>query len=131
MRYLMIIFLLATIGCTSVEIQQYSPITTGQIYVSEFTGSAGQIISNAIQIELHKQNFLVSQEQAKFILTGSAYFAGVSDGIAFELRDKKGNLYFRGNATTGGFLSASTAGKDVAKKIIKKIKKNPKKHLTN
>ncbi len=121
MRYLIIILLLATISCISVEVQQYSPITTGQIYVSEFTGSAGQIVSNAIQIELHKQNFLASREQAKFILTGSAHFIGETDGIAFELRDKKGNLYFRGNATTCGFVPPTAAGKDVAKKIIKKI----------
>ena len=129
MRPLTSIILLLLIGCVSTDIQQHRPVTAGQIYVSQFTGSAGPIVSNAIQIEFQKQNLLATRDQAKFILTGYADFPGWTDGIAFELKSKKGVLYLRGNATSGGFLVPAIAGKDLAKKIIKKLQENQKKIL--
>jgi len=125
MRYLTLIILitLAT-GCTSVEIQQARPITKGQIFVEEFTGAAGGIVTNVIEIEFQKKGLLTTQNEAKYILSGDSNFPGWTDGIAFELKDKSGNLYFRGNATSGGFLLLREVSKDVAKEICKKFKKS-------
>ncbi len=131
MRYLMTILLVGITGCTTVEIQQYDPAIIGQIYVSEFTGPAGQIISNAIQIELQKQNLLADQEQTKFILTGNVHISGWAHDlyyICFELKDKNGNFYFRGNATSGASILLD-AGKAIAKKIAKKLKIKVDNHL--
>lgn len=96
----------------------------GQIFVEKFTGPAGEIVTNALEMEFQKKGILTTQDQAKYILTGNAHFPGWNDGIAFQLKDKSDILYFRGSATSGGFLTPTAAGKDVAKKICKKFKKN-------
>lgn len=120
----MIISIVLVTSCTSVEIQQNKSIAPGQIFVEKFTGPAGGIVTNALEMEFHKKGLLATQSQAKYILTGSANFPGWTDGIAFRLKDKNDILYLRGNATSGGFLTPNAAGKDVAKKICKKLKKD-------
>ncbi len=112
-------------GCLSTEISQYKPIPPGQVYVSQFTGKAGPLVSNGIQIELQKQKLLApNEDQAEFLLTGHIDFIIYSDGIAFALKDKNDILYLRGNATSGGWLTPMSCGRELAKKISKKFPKN-------
>ena len=123
------ILAILVIGCASIEIQQTSPITPGQIFVEKFTGPAGGIVTNALEMEFQKKELLTTRDQAKYILTGNTLFRDsvwdeVYSTIIFDLKDKEGNLYLRGNWTTAYMISPTAAGKDVAKKICKKSKKD-------
>lgn len=122
MRYLTLILpLTLVIGCTSIEIQQTSPITPGQIFVERFTGTYGEIVTSAIEIEFSKKGLLTTRDQAKYILTGNAtYSPWTADTISFNLKDKTKNSYLRGNSVAAGALPTA-AGKELAKKILKKF----------
>ena len=118
------IFLLFVTGCVSTHFGTAKKPISGQIYVETFTGRAGPIISTAIRIEFQKQDLLTSEDKAKFVLTGHSYKTGWSDGSSFELKDKNGVLFLSGTASSGGALIVPEIGKQLAKKIVKKIKVN-------